>query len=135
MTSLTSLIERIEAATEPDRLSYTQFAARHGLVTEYDVQGHIHGGLRAAHMPKSYHRAFQTRLSELQNQRAEGVRRYEAAIAAGEIAKPVELSLRERLEQAAEGHPDLPSTQAAKRTLARMNERAAILRARQTEGR
>lgn len=121
---MTTREELVGHTPEPERLSYTQFAARHGLVTDYDVQSHIHGGLRAAHMPRSYHRNFQKRLAELQGQRDEGIRKYEAAIAAGEIARPIELSSLERLEISASGDPDMPSTQAARRVLARMAERA-----------
>lgn len=105
--------------------TYAQFAAERELVTDYEVQGHIHGGLMAAHMPKSYHRRYQKMLLELQEQRAEGMRAYEAAIASGEVERPRELSHVERLEATAAGDPDKPSTRAAKRTLARMAERRA----------
>lgn len=105
--------------------TYTQFAAERGLITDYDVQGHIHGGLMAAHMPKSYHRRYQKKLLELQEQRSEGLRKYEASIAAGEIERPRDLTHEERLKAAALGDPDKPSTQAAKRTLERMAQRRA----------
>lgn len=111
-------------AAPPERLSYTQFAARHGLVTEYEVQGHLHGGLRAAHMPKSFHRNFQKRLLELQDLRDEGRQKYKDAIERGEILPPVELTSRERLEITASGDPNKESTQAARRVLARIAERA-----------
>jgi hypothetical protein len=106
--------------TEPERLSYVQFAALRGLTTDYDVQAHIHAGLMAAHMPKSYHRRYQKRLAELQDQRADGMDRYRRAIEAGEILPPATLSVRERLEMKAQGHDDLPSVQAARRLLARL---------------
>lgn len=125
MTSGQTTADAGRTAIDPERLSYTQFAARHGLITEYEVQGHIHGGLRAAHMPNSYHRNFKKRLLELQNLRDEGRRKYEEAIERGEVARPVELTLRERLEITAAGDPDKESTQAAIRVLARMAANAA----------
>jgi predicted transposase YdaD len=105
-------------------MTYNQFAAKHRLVTDYDVQGHIHAGLMAAHMPNSYHRRYKKRLLELQESRAEGQRLYQEAIERGEVSEPNEMSLRERLEARANGHPDLASTQAAIRTLARLKARA-----------
>lgn len=108
-----------ETATQ----TYEQFAAEHGLVTDYDVQGHIHAGLMAAHMPRSYHRRYQKRLAELQDAREAGQRQYAEAIASGAVRPPRELSVRERLEIKAAGHPDLPSVQAARRLLARMDQR------------
>ncbi len=104
-------------------MNLTQFAREFGGVTDYDVQGHIHGGLMAAHMPKSYHRRYQKRLLELQEARDETARRYAEAIARGEIAAPRELTYREKLEITAAGDPDFPSTQAARRLLARIAER------------
>ncbi len=102
-------------------MTYEQFAKERGLVTDYDVQGHIHGGLMAAHMPKSYHRWFQKRLIELQVERSRGIREYKMAIEDALIAPPADLSYRERLEMGAAGHPDLPSTQASIRLLYRLN--------------
>ena len=118
---------RMTEEQQPDRLSYEQYAAKHGLVTDYDVQGHIHGGLMAAHMPKSYHRRFQKRLIELQEARAEGKRRYAAAIAAGEVEPHPAASLFDSLVSRAAGDPDMPSTQAAKRILEK--RQAAIAKA------
>lgn len=106
-------------------MSYVQFAAKHHLVTDYDVQGHIHAGLMAAHMPKSYHRRYQKRLSELQAARADGERLYREAIERGEVTAPTEMSHRERLESKAHGDPQMPSVQAAIRTLARLKAREA----------
>jgi hypothetical protein len=100
-------------------LSYTQFAKRHGLVTDYDVQGHIHGGLMAAHMPGSYHRRYKKRLLELQDERERGKRRYAEAIASGAVLQPEPESGLDRLQRNAQGDPDMPSTQAAIRILAR----------------
>jgi hypothetical protein len=110
---------------EPPRLSYVQYAAIHRLVTDHDVQSHIHAGLMAAHMPTSYHRRYQRRLAELQNQRAAGIDQYRRAIEAGEILPPATLTARERLELKAQGHDDLPSVQAARRLLAKMDAIAA----------
>lgn len=105
-------------------MSYTQFAARRSLVTDYDVQGHIHAGLMAAHMPNSYHRRYKKRLIELQDGREEGLRLYREAIDRGEVRPPRELTSRERLEERAKGDPDFQSTQAAIRTLARLKAKA-----------
>jgi len=105
-------------------MSYIQFAAQRSLVTDYDVQGHIHAGLMAAHMPKSYHRRYQKRLIELQAGREEGLRLYREAIERGEVVPPAELTHRERLEERAKGDPDFESTQAAIRTLARLKAKA-----------
>lgn len=107
-----------------ERLTYIQYAARHGLITDHDVQSHIHAGLMAAHMPNSYHRRYQKRLAELQDQRAAGLEQYRQAIERGEILPPATLTARERLELKAQGHPDLPSVQAAKRLLEKMDQRA-----------
>lgn len=104
-------------------MTYNQFASARGLVTDYDVQGHIHGGLMAAHMPNSYHRRFQRKLLELQASRAIGVAEYMAAIDAGEVSAPEDIPRRQRLEIAAAGDPDMPSTQAAKSVLAKMDEK------------
>lgn len=104
-------------------MSYNQFAAKHHLVTDYDVQGHIHAGLMAAHMPNSYHRRYKKRLAELQEARAEGQRLYQEAIESGEVSQPKEPTYRERLEARANGDPDMASTQAAIRTLARLKAR------------
>ena len=111
--------------SEPEVMSYVQYAAKHGLVTDYDVQGHIHGGLMAAHMPNSYHRRYKKHLEELQAARARGIREYKAAIEDGIIKAPRELSYRERIEIGAAGHPDLASTQACIRILYRLNAREA----------
>ncbi len=115
--------------SEHEAMSYVQYAAKHGLVTDYDVQGHIHSGLMAAHMPASYHRRYQKRLVELQDARAEGQRRYQAAIDAGEVAPHRELTYREKLESGAAGDPDKRSTQACIRLLAKLDaaERAAAM--------
>ena len=103
--------------------TYTQFAAQHGLVTDHDVQGHIHSGLMAAHMPRSYHRWYQKRLTELQAAREEGQNLYREAIARGDISPPKPLTIMEALELKASGDPDLSSTKAARRLLARMSAR------------
>lgn len=104
-------------------MTYNQFAAERGHVTDYDVQGHIHAGLMAAHMPNSYHRRYKKRLLELQDARSLGMQSYREAIESGEISPPRELSYMEKLEAKAGGHPDLASTQAAIRTLARVRAR------------
>lgn len=107
-------------------MSYVQFAAEHQLVTDYDVQGHIHAGLMAAHMPNSYHRWYRKKLLELQQLRIDGETQYQAAIRAGEVAAPRDLTYRERLEAGARGDPGLASTQASIRLLAKLNAREAV---------
>lgn len=127
-----SPVEVLTQVRAGEALSYNQYAARHGLVTDYDVQGHIHGGLMAAHMPRSYHRRYQKKLAELQAAREAGQLLYRQAIADGLIAPPVEKTHLQRLEEAASGDPDLASTQAAKRLLEKRKDRALDL-ARQKE--
>lgn len=92
-----------------------QFAAERGLVTEHDVQSHIHAGLRSAPTTKSYARWFEKRLAALQKARDETRAAYDAAVLAGELTPPA----RPTLEEKASGHPDNPSTQAARRLLAK----------------
>ena len=121
--------EKKNASNRPEALTYNQYAAKHGLVTDYDVQGHIHGGLMAAHMPKSYHRRYQAKLLQLQNDRDAGVAAYKAALASGEVLPPRKLSGRELIEHNAAGHPDLAATQAARRMLERMDAHAALSKA------
>lgn len=104
-------------------MTYLQYAGRHGLVTDYDVQAHIHGGLMAAHMPKSYHVRYRKKLEFLQEERERGQRQYKEAIDSGEIAPTAELSSIERMRIKAQGHDDLPSVQAARRVLKKMEDR------------
>ena len=95
------------------------FAAERGLITDADVQGHIHAGLRSAPTTKTYRRWNERRLAELQAARDATKRMYEAAIASGTV-KPLLPSL----ERTAAGHPDNPSTQAAQRVIAKRAARA-----------
>lgn len=106
-----------------EELTYIQYAARHGLVTDYDVQSHIHGGLMAAHMPNSYHRRYKKRLAELQEERAKGISKYREAISRGEIVEPRKRGLMEEMKEKAKGHPDLASVQAARRLCEKRNIR------------
>lgn len=106
----------------PKEMSYDQFAFEHKLTTDYEVQGHIHAGLMAEHMPKSYHRRYQKRILHLQDERDQGQHLYRQAIERGEITPPVEMSNLVRLEAAAKRHPDLASTQAAIRALQRRKQ-------------
>ncbi len=99
-------------------LNYTQFAGKHGFATDYDVQGHLHAGLRCAPQTKTYQSWYKKRLQELWESREQGLIAYWSAVGAGEISAPHALSRLERLQKSASGHQDLPSTQAAKRLLA-----------------
>lgn len=92
-----------------------QFAHERGLITDADVQGHIHAGLRSMPTTKTYARWNKRRLGDLQAARDDTKAAYQAAIEAGEIVAPPKPTLEER----AKGHPDNPSTQAAIRLLAK----------------
>lgn len=102
---------------QPPVMTFAEFATSRGLTTDYDVQGHIHAGLRSAPQTKTYRRWNARKLEELQNARDEAKRLYQAAVDAHEITTPV-LSSTERLLMIANGHPDNESTQAARRLLA-----------------
>lgn len=108
-------------------MNLQQFAASRGLVTDAEVQGHLHAGLRSAPQTKTFKRFFDRKLLELQQARDETRRLYEEAIALGEIQRPEPLSLAEK----AQGHPDNPATQAALRVLAK---RAGRVLTSQPEG-
>ena len=99
----------------------TQFAAERGMVTDFDVQGHIHAGLRSMPTTKTYARWFEAKLSELMAQRDMTIAAYEAAVESGDIRRPPPATLEER----ANGHPDLASTQAAIRLLAKRAKKCA----------
>lgn len=73
-----------------------------------EVQGHIHAGLRSAPTSKRYQRWYYSHLTKLQDER-------DIAKAEWDAVKPPPPSRRERLIDIANGHPDNPSTQAARR--------------------
>lgn len=98
------------------RMNLTQYAVSVGLPTTADVQSHVHAGLRSKPTTKTYQRRFDAELRRLQAGRDEAVRRFRAAVAAGEI---VDADSDVDLERKASGHPDNPSTQAARRLLAK----------------
>lgn len=98
-----------------------EFARLRGLVTDADVQGHTHAGLRSAPQTKTYKRFYERKLLELLNAWGATKKAYEAAIEAGEILRPA----RRTTEEIAQGHPDLASTQAALRILAKREARKA----------
>ena len=106
-------------------MTYTDFASKHGYATDYAVQGHIHAGLRSAPQTKTYQRWYSRTLSTLWESRERGLKAYWSAVEAGEIMPPPVLSRLERLQKGANGHPDLPSTQASRRLLTRYYERLA----------
>lgn len=78
------------------------------LALDAEVQGHIHAGLRSAPTSKTYKRWYQRRLVELQDAR-------DAAREEWRKVAPPEPTYKEKLVMAANGHPDLESTQAARR--------------------
>jgi hypothetical protein len=103
-------------------MNFVQFCTQRGLTTDYDVESHIHAGLRSAPTTKTYKRWFEKRLNDLQGARDYAKAEYAKAIASGEIVVANE-TRRERLMRLAEGHPDNESVQAARRLLAKMQAR------------
>jgi len=78
------------------------------LALDAEVQGHIHAGLRSAPETKTYKRWYARKLTELQDAR-------DAAREEWRKVAPPEPTYREKLIAGANGHPDLESTQAARR--------------------
>lgn len=103
------------------RMNLTQFAVAVGLPTTHDVESHIHAGLRSKPTTKTYQRRFDAELRRLQAGRDEAVRRFRAAVAAGEL---VDADSDVDLERKAAGHPDNASTQAALRLIEKRRNRA-----------
>lgn len=95
--------------------NFVQFAIERGLTTDADVQSHIHAGLRSAPTTKTYKRWNEQTLARLQSERDHAHELYDAAVAAGDVIRPAKPTLEER----ANGNPDLESTKAAKRLLAK----------------
>lgn len=102
--------------------SLDQFAAERGLVTDAEVQGHIHAGLRCAPDTKTFRRFFSRRLTELQNARDAVRDQYREAIARGEVR---DFTREEALAMTAGGHDDNPAVQAARRILEKRGQRMA----------
>ncbi len=113
----------LEAVTEPDvgikRLTLAEYAHKKGLTFTDAVDGHIHAGLRSAPTSKKYRRWYMSELARLQDLRDKTVDMYRAAVDRGEVINP-EASRIERLMKTANGHPDNPSVQAARRIIKRM---------------
>lgn len=93
-----------------------QFAQERGLITMYEARSHIHAGLRSAPQTKTYQRWNEAETKRLLDAAIETERLYAEAIARGEIELPAKPTREER----AAGHPDLASTQAAIRLLAKI---------------
>ena len=106
---------------EPEPMSLARFAQERGLKTMYDVRSHIHAGLRSAPQTKTYQRWYEAETKRLLAAAAETEAMYRKAIADGDIAEPRAATLEEK----AQGHPDLASTQAAIRLLEKRAARAA----------
>ena len=100
-------------------ITFEQWAAREKRITSADVESHIHAGLRSAPTTKTYARWNRRRLRELQDARDEARKEYGRLIEAGEIPM-VEVNRVAKLQEAAAGLPELQSTQAARRLLAKM---------------
>ena len=102
----------------PSPITFEQFMSLHGLNGDYDVQGHIHAGLRSVPDSKTYKRWYMRRLQELQDRRDamrdQARHMYDEAIERGEIRKPTRL---ESLKEKAQGHPDNTQVMAARRLL------------------
>lgn len=107
-----------------ETVNLEQFAASRWLETRAHVQGHIHAGLRSAPTTKTYRRWYERELRRLIAASQETERAYAEAIASGEIVGP-DMSRVAQLERTAAGHPDNPSTQAARRLLAGMTSTAS----------
>ncbi len=118
--NLEQIDTRTTAGDGPVAQNYVQFCVANGYPTHHDVESHIHAGLRSAPTSKSYQRRFDRALRDLQIRRDQGVIAYRAAVASGSVVDidPPSGSL-DRLQRAAEGHPDNESTKAAIRLLAK----------------
>lgn len=102
--------------------SLAAFALARGLVTMADARSHIHAGLRSQPTTKRFRRWYAAETSRLLAAAGDTARLYAESIEAGEIAAPPPASL----EQIAAGHPDLASTQAAMRVLAKRHARREL---------
>jgi len=100
-------------------LNLVQYAQAIGGITDADVLGHIHAGLRSAPQTKTHRRFMETKLLDLQAKRDATRAAYEQAVAEGKIRCPAPPTLEER----ASGHPDNPSVQAALRLLEKKKAR------------
>ena len=104
---------------EPQVLTFEQFATQRGASRQDIGEAGFHCG--AAHIPKRARAAQMRRQNakddDLLRRRSELRAEYDRLCAAGEVRPPTH---RERLEWAANGDPDKESTQAARRTLARL---------------
>lgn len=102
-------------------MNFSQFCKLHGLTDDDAVQGHIHAGLRSKPTSKTFARFYERKLRELQDARDHARNLYRAAVERGEVIEPA----RRTTEEIAAGLPELASTQAAIRILAKRQARAA----------
>lgn len=107
-------------------MNLVQFAEATGGVTDYDVSGHIHAGLRSKPKTKTYQRFFDRTLEELQRRRDETSRAYQAAIDSGEIIAPPKMTTEDVANSLPEDHPGISEARraAAQRVLERRKARA-----------
>lgn len=96
-------------------LDFIAFCAANGLTGDADIQGHIHANLRSKPATKAHDRRWIARLKLLNAERDASKVLYQAALAAGAYQKRTPPTLAE----IAEGHPDSPQVQAARRVVAR----------------
>lgn len=101
-------------------MNVTQFCKLHGLTDDDAVQGHIHAGLRSKPTSKTFARFYERKLRELQDARDHAHSLYRAAVERGEVIEPA----RKTTEEISAGLPELESTQAAIRLLAKRAARA-----------
>lgn len=102
--------------------SLAAFARAGGLVTMADARSHIHAGLRCAPPTKRFRRWYEAETRRLLAEAGETARLYREQIDAGAILAPPRASL----EQIASGHPDLASTQAARRVIEKRRARREL---------
>ena len=101
-------------------MNIVQYVENFGGVTNYDVLGHIHGNLGVSgKISGTAQIAYLKKLDRLIKERDATLDRYEQDIKEGKIVRPSNLTL----EEIALGHPDLESTQAAIRLLAKKEAR------------
>jgi len=103
-------------------MTLAQWAHANGRITTADVASHIHAGLRSMPTTKTYARWNARELARLQAARDATHTDYRAAIDAGLVRPPSELSAMDKWRRIAAGCPDNESVQAARRILAKRGE-------------
>ena len=99
-------------------LSFEQWARKTKRTTDADVMSHIHAGLRMMPTTKTYARWNKRKLQYLQDARDAAKTEYRKLVDSGEIPM-VAVDRIADLQAKAAGLPELESTQAARRLLAK----------------